>query len=212
MQERAAHTRGALIESAAAEFERAGYDGASLARISSAARASVGALTFHFRTKAALADAVCAASRAGTALLVSQALTSPEPPLVALRHLVTGLTRLVETSVVARAAARLRHELPGVPVSAPSPALDWPVALNLLVKRARRAGSLREGVAPEVAETLVHRFIEGTGVHLRGLDRSGTAGLGATAEQLWELLEHSIAKSPDARGRIPDARGRTPGA
>ncbi|MFD6533709.1 TetR family transcriptional regulator [Streptomyces sp. NPDC060184] len=211
MQERAAHTRGALIESAAAEFERAGYDGASLARISSAARASVGALTFHFRTKAALADAVCAASQAGTALLVSQALTSPEPPLVALRHLVTGLTRLVETSVVARAAARLRHELPGVPVSA-SPALDWPVALTLLVKRARRAGSLREGVAPEVAETLVHRFIEGTGVHVRGLARSGSAGLGATAEQLWELLEHSIAKIPDGREKIPDGRGKTPDA
>ncbi|MGV9266406.1 TetR family transcriptional regulator [Kitasatospora sp. NPDC003701] len=57
-QERAQHTRRALLRAAAGEFDRHGYAGTSLSRVSRAAGVTMGALTFHFPTKASLADAV----------------------------------------------------------------------------------------------------------------------------------------------------------
>lgn len=61
-QERAIRTRNALIESAAALFDRDGFEVASLATISARAGVSSGALHFHFQSKAALADAVVGAA------------------------------------------------------------------------------------------------------------------------------------------------------
>ncbi|MEV5972517.1 ScbR family autoregulator-binding transcription factor [Streptomyces sp. NPDC051921] len=61
-QERAIRTRNALVESAAALFDREGFEVASLATISARAGVSSGALHFHFPSKAALADAVVAAA------------------------------------------------------------------------------------------------------------------------------------------------------
>ncbi|MEU8620085.1 ScbR family autoregulator-binding transcription factor [Streptomyces sp. NPDC048623] len=61
-QERAIRTRNALVESAAALFDRDGFEVASLATISARAGVSSGALHFHFPSKAVLADAVVAAA------------------------------------------------------------------------------------------------------------------------------------------------------
>ncbi|XXZ49998.1 helix-turn-helix domain-containing protein [Streptomyces cavourensis] len=58
MQERAARTRQTVLEAAADEFAERGYEGASLQRVAWRAATSIGALTFHFRNKTALADEV----------------------------------------------------------------------------------------------------------------------------------------------------------
>ncbi|TPQ24137.1 TetR family transcriptional regulator [Streptomyces sporangiiformans] len=57
-QERAVHTRKALIESAAELFSKHGFEVASLSMISARAGVSNGALHFHFASKAALGAAV----------------------------------------------------------------------------------------------------------------------------------------------------------
>ncbi|MFJ8882614.1 TetR family transcriptional regulator [Streptomyces sp. NPDC102402] len=195
MQERAARTRSALIQAAALEFERRGYEGASLARISEAAHTSMGALTFHFRTKAALAEAVCSAYQQSMARHIGEALASTEAPLVALGGMVTSLLRLLETSSVAGAAARLRGERPGTGPAHHLAGPEWPVVLGVLLARAQSAGDLRAGVAPRAAEALVLRLVEGTGIAVRGRTRyaEGDPG-GPSAEQVWELLRHAIAR------------------
>jgi AcrR family transcriptional regulator len=201
MQERAARTRSALIQAAAREFEHRGFTGASLSRISESAHTSMGGLTFHFRTKEALADAVCSACWTSTARHVAEALTSPEPPMVALGDFVTALLRLVETSVEARAAARLRRERPASGTTGRPEAHAWAPALKVLLARAHAAGDLRAGVATDVAEALVVRLIDGTELSARGRHRCPGARTGtdagpheASAEQVWDLLRTAIAR------------------
>lgn len=73
-QERAERTRRAVLAAAAREFADHGFAGTSLSRICGAAGVTMGAVTFHFATKAELADAVqewgveltCAALRVGS--------------------------------------------------------------------------------------------------------------------------------------------------
>ncbi|MFD5146683.1 TetR family transcriptional regulator [Streptomyces sp. NPDC058401] len=195
MQERAARTRSALIQAAALEFEHRGYEGASLSRISESALTSIGGLTFHFRTKKALADSVRSASRVSTARHVNEALTSPEPPMVALGSLVTALMRRLETSVEARAAARLRRERHGSGTAGRPEAHTWAPALRFLLARAHASGNLRAGVAPGVAEALIVRLVEGTELSARGL-HGGADGCphAPSAEQVWDLLLTAIAR------------------
>ncbi|WP_051716365.1 TetR/AcrR family transcriptional regulator [Streptomyces bikiniensis] len=204
MQERAARTRSALIRAAALEFEHRGYEGTTLSRISESARTSMGGLTFHFRTKEALADSVRSACWASTAPHVAEALTSPAPPMAALGGLVTALMRLLETSVEARAAARLGRELPGSGTAGRPGAHAWLPALRTLLARAHAEGELREGVAPGTAEALVVRLLEGTELAARGRHRRTGARADAdaappppSAEQVWALLRTAISGPRD---------------
>lgn len=57
-QQRAERTRRRIVAAAAEEFAETGYPSATLHRIARGAGVTMGALTFHFPTKAALAQAV----------------------------------------------------------------------------------------------------------------------------------------------------------
>lgn len=74
-QERAVRTRQALLDAAAEEFDRHGYEGTSLNRVCRAAGITIGALTFHFSTKAELADAVQSQGR-----IITRAALDSMPP------------------------------------------------------------------------------------------------------------------------------------
>lgn len=114
-QERALRTRDALIRSAAAQFDRDGYIGASLARIRDGAEISMGALTFHFSTKAELADAIEKSARTMVAEVVEQVSARKAPSLGLAVELTLELARLLEREEVVRAAARIARERPGSP-------------------------------------------------------------------------------------------------
>ena len=58
-QVRAERTRQALIAAAATEFDRHGYAGTPLSAVHRACGMTMGAFTFHFRSKADLATTVC---------------------------------------------------------------------------------------------------------------------------------------------------------
>ncbi|MEU9100337.1 TetR family transcriptional regulator [Streptomyces sp. NPDC048361] len=109
MQERAARTRQALIHAAALEFDQIGYAAASLAGIGRAAGTSTGAVTFHFTTKAALADAVHAHGVAATRHAMEQ-VDHRAGPLRTAIAMAGAVVRCLENDVTVRAAARLDQD------------------------------------------------------------------------------------------------------
>lgn len=113
IQGRAVRTRGALVRAAAAEFDEAGYEGARLSHISELAACSMGALTFHFPAKAALADAVEEEGLAITKALVDRLCEGRAPGLEAVIGLTVGLVGLLEEDLVVRSCVRLARERPG---------------------------------------------------------------------------------------------------
>ncbi|MCU7707013.1 TetR family transcriptional regulator [Streptomyces albidoflavus] len=112
-QERAARTREALLLAAARQFEHRGYEGTSLGRVAQAVGVSVGALTFHFPSKAALAEAVGTRGESAVRRCVAEASAVSTPPLDTVVALTLDLVRLLEHDGVVRAAVRLWREPPG---------------------------------------------------------------------------------------------------
>ncbi|WP_030989198.1 TetR/AcrR family transcriptional regulator [Streptomyces sp. NRRL WC-3744] len=162
-QERAERTRGRLLEAAAREFSLQGYSGTSLQRISRCAGVTMGALTFHFPTKPALAEAVHARGSEITREAVAR--TGAEPPeepghpllqrVIRISHTVAAL--LCKEPTV-RAAGRLTRE------GAPGPA-DWTDSwlpdVRGLLDQASREKELRTGVDPEIVALLLRYLILG---------------------------------------------------
>ncbi|MFB6888082.1 TetR family transcriptional regulator [Kitasatospora sp. NPDC056327] len=111
-QERAQQTHRALLLAAATEFDRHGYAGTSLARVSQTAGVTMGALTFHFPSKASLADAVRAQAAALTRAAVTAASAAHDRPGTEVGELIDTLTRLLDEEPSVRAAARLTWEQP----------------------------------------------------------------------------------------------------
>ncbi|MEU9481048.1 TetR family transcriptional regulator [Streptomyces sp. NPDC048191] len=110
-QERAERTRRAVLDAAAREFARYGFAGTSLTRVSGAADVTMGALTFHFATKAELADAVHASGvRLTRRALVPHAGAQDMDDVA---RFTRTLVRLLEQEVAVRAAARLAWDRPG---------------------------------------------------------------------------------------------------
>lgn len=140
-QDRAERTRRALLRAASDEFAEKGYAGASLARISTAAEVTIGALTFHFASKATLADAVrdsgCALTRSALASLMAVSRRTGASGRGELRRVVTftrTLARLLEEEPAVRAAARLAWDFPA---DGNTWYAMWLPSLGDLVERAR---------------------------------------------------------------------------
>ncbi|MCH0560989.1 MULTISPECIES: TetR/AcrR family transcriptional regulator, partial [unclassified Streptomyces] len=117
-QDRALRTRTVIIRAAAIEFDQGGYDGASFSRISKAAGMSVGSLSFHFATKAQMADAVQKEDGILIKAAVQHVIAQTAPPLTRVADFTLDLVRLLAAEPSVRAAARLAWER-----TAPS---SWP--------------------------------------------------------------------------------------
>ncbi|WP_327069967.1 TetR/AcrR family transcriptional regulator [Kitasatospora sp. NBC_01250] len=185
-------TRGAVLVAAAEQFDRHGYGGTSLSRISTAADLSTGALTFHFPTKDALADAVQWHGRHTTQLVVDGLTELRPPPLRGVVDLTLALAGLLERDVTVRAAARLSRERPGCPAVW---CTAWNPALGRLAARVTGGPSPAGAAGPLVA--LARHLVAGVEVHLRcaagqegGLGAS--PGVQAEIEQIWSLLLHGM--------------------
>ncbi|MER5633890.1 TetR/AcrR family transcriptional regulator [Streptomyces nitrosporeus] len=109
-QERASRTRRALLEAAAKEFDRHGYAGSSLAQIARSADISLGALTFHFPSKRALAESVRERGNEATLALVDRLNGHEGSPVQYVSRLTLALAALLEEDAAVRAAARLARE------------------------------------------------------------------------------------------------------
>ncbi|MEV7900899.1 TetR family transcriptional regulator [Streptomyces anulatus] len=177
MQERAARTRQAVLEAAADEFAERGYEGASLQRMVWRAATSIGALTFHFGNKTALAEEVSAAGHARFESCLEDLAAAPDP-LRELRTLIGALARLAHEDTFVRATRRLEADRPG---EVPPLTEVWLPVLRGLLDRAHDAQRLRPGVSPEDAVALLAHLAEGA-----------MAAHGATRDSAWDAVWDSV--------------------
>ena len=202
-QLRAARTRAAVIRAAAVEMDRGGYAGTSLVRICTAAGISLGALTFHFPAKTALADELQARGSAMTRAAVTQVLALPASPLRLARAVLLAVARLLEEQTEVRAAARLTRERP-------REAADWTAAwlpeLRRLVEQARDEGQLSHSVDPESVTVLAASLVTGVDAQLRLRAHTGpdpgaeasTDAIGRLAE-LWDIVLYGASATGPPR-------------
>ncbi|MFG2577494.1 TetR/AcrR family transcriptional regulator [Streptomyces sp. NPDC048481] len=187
-QERALRTRARIVRAAALEMDRLGYEGARLSRVSQVADASMGAVTFHFPTKKALAEAVREEGVASVDAVVNRTLSAGTSRLRAVVDLTVALASLLERDVAARAAARVAREQPDVMEQWSG---SWlPTVLDLL-NRARADGQLRPEHCPETLAALIVYLLAGAESEIRtgaGAPAGGAGSVADRLEQIWRLV------------------------
>lgn len=141
-QTRAEQTRRRVIRAGATEFAKRGYEGTALTRITSSAGVTMGALTFHFSTKKALADAVCAQGCEVTRATVSRALGGTPSSLQAIVDITHLLVLLLQDDATVRAASRLGEQASEHWYS------SWVPSVHALSARAAERGELLPRVDP----------------------------------------------------------------
>jgi AcrR family transcriptional regulator len=103
-------TRAILLSAAAAQFSEAGYLGASLNEIVTAAGVTKGALYFHFPHKRAVAEAVIAEMTASWAAMVAGVRARDEDPLTALLAMIDLVVTALAVDPMARGGNRLLRD------------------------------------------------------------------------------------------------------
>ncbi|MEV5945411.1 TetR family transcriptional regulator [Streptomyces sp. NPDC051993] len=191
-QDRAVHTRAVLIRTAAAEFAREGYAGAALSRISQAAGTSVGALTFHFSSKADLAATVIDEAVAAGRAVVDEATAAAGPPLRRLSAVILGLAGEAETDAVVRCAARLERD--GLSEAERWRDTWWPTVCRL-AHEAHHRGDLPATATPGGIADLAALFIRSIGTPAgepEAADGDGESGAARLA-RLWGMTQPGAA-------------------
>ncbi|WP_411083004.1 TetR family transcriptional regulator [Streptomyces sp. cmx-18-6] len=197
-QERAVRTRRALLEAAAAEFDRHGYDGTSLSRVCRTAGITIGALTFHFASKAELADAVQSQGQSITRTALENLPDHPAPALHQAIDLMLELARLLEAVPTVRSAARLSRERPKPDLAWTA---SWAVLAQDLFEDAYLDGQLSAAVRPASLMSLSMYLTIGVECRARADQedpRPGDRGPNAVDElrQVWDLIQHGICRRP----------------
>lgn len=195
-QARAVRTRQRLMQNAATEFAQRGYEGTSFARVCRASGVTMGALTFHFPTKTALAQAVCTDGIASTRVAVDDADLHGNSPLQAVGGIARALARMLSEQATTRAAARLSREQPSL-------GLDWRDAwvpqVRARLQQARALDQLRPGIRPEAATLLVGSLVAALEAGL--LPQLGELLLLSPSPQeqlaeLWQVALHGVGACP----------------
>ncbi|MEV2264265.1 TetR family transcriptional regulator [Streptomyces anulatus] len=202
MQERAARTRQAVLEAAADEFAERGYEGASLQRMVWRAATSIGALTFHFGNKTALAEEVSAAGHARFESCLEDLAAAPDP-LRELRTLIGALARLAHEDTFVRATRRLEADRPG---EVPPLTEVWLPVLRGLLDRAHHAQRLRPGVSPGDAVALLAHLAEGA-MAAHGATRD--SAWDAVWDSVWNVVLHGLAADRTEQADQADQAGQT---
>ncbi|MGI5484566.1 TetR family transcriptional regulator [Streptomyces lavendofoliae] len=202
-QTRAAHTRRRVLLAAAGELAQHGYSGTSLARIASRAGVTMGALTFHFPTKPALAKGVYEDGAASTRTAVDRALGRSRLPLQNVIDITHEVARLLRTDASVRAACRLSREEAGAGCSWHR---LWLGDVERLAGEAQAGGHLGEKCSAGLLCVLVVCM-------LAGLDAPAAHTSGSVAEdpdtlsRLWGLVLGTVA-APRSPALLP---GGSPG-
>lgn len=192
-QDRAVRTRARIVHAAATELDRAGYEGARLARVCELANVSMGALTFHFSSKGALAQAVREEGWAIVGTVVNRASPAGESQLHAAIDLTVALAELLEKDVVVRAAARVAREQPEAVGQWPQ---SWLPAVRKLLEQARRSGQLSSTDRLESVIALVVYLLAGAESQIRTGDVVSDRAVVSVADQLqqiWRLALRGVA-------------------
>ncbi|MFG2881235.1 ScbR family autoregulator-binding transcription factor [Streptomyces sp. NPDC048297] len=199
-QVRAAYTRQALIRAAAEVFADNGYARASLPAISKRAGVSAGALHFHFPSKDLLASEVEQVATRAVTEMARQCRRSNGTELEALVAATHHVVSAFATDPVTWAGFRLSGD-PARPNE--TGLLDWwHTWVHDMLRQAKDAGELADGVAPEGAAVAVVSATVGFEV-LGGRDPRWLSGERMT--EFWTFLLPRLAAAPQqARTQVPD--------
>lgn len=198
-QKRALVTRASIIRGAAVVFDEQGYSDASLDLVAETAGVTKGALYFHFRSKADLANAVIAEqhglSRAYADQVSASARSGAEALMLSCASLATQLT----TEVLITAGIRLTTQSAGKDLSVEHPYRDWMVQIGDLVERAVGEGDF----APTTDVERVARFIVGSysGVQMVSAALTDRADLFERLRDMWSFVLPTVV-SPGREGLI----------
>lgn len=178
-RERAACTRANLVLAAARHFDQHGYDGTTLNSVCVEANVTLGALTFHFRSKAALASAVVEEG-IGELQRLSTASSATGRPLRDLSSLTLRVATALQTAVLSRAAVRLVEE-----GHVRSGWLDaFRAEVLRLLEEASLAGDLAADVRPATAAHLIMYVMEGVAAQSRRAVAEGASTV-ADFSEVW---------------------------
>ncbi|WP_434587168.1 TetR family transcriptional regulator [Streptomyces sp. A5-4] len=203
-QTRAALTRRRVLLAAAAELARHGYAGTSLARIASQAGVTLGALTFHFRTKPELTRGVYEDGAASTRTALDRALGRSQLPLQNVIDITHEVARLLRAEITVRAASRLSREAALGEAALTGCAWDqiWLGDIKRLAKKAQARGDLGESCSAELLCCLVVCLLAGFDSPSARPPGSDCEGLGVLP-QLWCLMLCSVA-APGSHLLLPE--------
>ncbi|MFF9262590.1 TetR family transcriptional regulator [Streptomyces longwoodensis] len=186
-RERAVCTRAKLVLAAARHFDQHGYDGTTLDSICREANVTLGAVTFHFRSKAALASAVV---EEGTGELRGLGAAGPATgrPLHELTSVVLRVATALQTTALTRAAVRLVEEGHGCS--------GWPgdfrAQVLRLAEEAAATGDLAADVRPATAVHVVLHVMEGVAANARRAAPRGGPPV-ADVEEIWYAVLGGLA-------------------
>lgn len=186
MQRRAELTRQAVLEGAAASFEKHGYGTANMTTILATAGVSRGAMYFHFSSKEDLAHAVIAAQHelamAGTRRVLEHTPRAIEAIVLVSKE----MARQLVTDPVARGGMRLTLEIGSIHGPIERPYLDWIDTIHELAVRAADDNDLLDGVDPAAFA----RFVVGafTGVQTLSEVTNKRTDLYDRLREMWEML------------------------
>ncbi|WP_328436322.1 TetR family transcriptional regulator [Streptomyces sp. NBC_00444] len=182
-QERAARTRHALIQAAAAVFAEEGFVAASLSAISSRAGVSNGALHFHFASKNRLAEAVRAEAAEAVGRITEAARARHGDSL----QTVVDATHALMDSLARDIVVRAGFELAGDVARRGGPSLrrQWQRWVEDSLGRAERSGALAPAVSAADGARVIVAATAGFEI-LGGEDVSWLSRRSVT--RLWEVL------------------------
>jgi AcrR family transcriptional regulator len=147
MYDMAPATRTALLDAALGLFSAHGYDGASIRDITRAARANLGAVTYHFGSKEALFEAVVERAMLPFATAVADVAGRKEP----------ALDRIVRVARMATEFLATHPEMPRlmvhsvllsdrpIPRAARTVVVRNHAAMTALIREGQRDGTIRPG-------------------------------------------------------------------
>ncbi|MDJ0466754.1 TetR/AcrR family transcriptional regulator [Streptomyces sp. H27-C3] len=186
-----------MVKAAAKEFDRNGYEGTSLARVSRSANISIGALTFHFASKGDLADAVLAQGLLEARAVIECVRASKTPALESVIELTLSLVRLLEEDDSVRAAARLTRERTDF---ARDWSFEWAPFMAELVAQGQW-DDLRPSADPKVVTALADYLITGAEVQVRRRVQAQTSECPreSSQAQLAEIWDMALCRKGNQR-------------
>jgi len=186
-QQRAVATRAAILQAAAGAFVARGYAGTSLDGVAEIAGVTKGALYFHFRSKAALANAVIAEQHRSSRELGESVTTSASSAAEALTVLSASLAVQLTTDVMVSAGLRLTTEGGDPELVVAEPYVEWLDEIGGLVRTAVGEGDFRADLDVDRAST----FFVGAYVGVQTLSGAIT-GRADVVERLADLLRYVL--------------------
>ncbi|MFD3722975.1 ScbR family autoregulator-binding transcription factor [Streptomyces sp. NPDC058674] len=192
-QERAENTRQAILDGAAAAFDRCGFEGTSLSDVVRHAGVTKGALYFHFPSKEALARTLMEEQ-----FQVAEGLSAPEDRgLQTVIDLTHRMAHALRTSVRVRAGVRLVIEFGSFTDPDPFSYNTWIDTCRSCLGPAQAAGDVHPALdVHDLATFIVGSF---TGIQVTSHVRTGREDLHTRVTDLWSYLLSAITPAP----RIP---------